>query len=233
MKTEERTKRAYNLIIVDESGSMSIIRREALAGINETIATCRKMQETHPEMEQRVTLITFDSGHFNMHYDNERADKAFPLTMGEYNPGGATPLYDAIGKGIARLNAQTSADDNVLVTIITDGEENCSNEYNLKMIKKLIEKLKKLGWTFTLIGTDNLDVEGMAVLMAIDNHLAFTEDEASTREMFARERRCRERFYMSCINGAPASGDYFADDDGTVQQPAPQQPAGKKRQNKK
>ena len=45
---------------------------------------------------------------------------------------------------------------------ITDGEGNCSEEYNLRIVKTLIEKLKKQNWTFTLIGTDNLDVEVMA-----------------------------------------------------------------------
>ena len=32
-------KRVFNLLVVDESGSMSIIRRQALVGINETLAT--------------------------------------------------------------------------------------------------------------------------------------------------------------------------------------------------
>ena len=81
MKTSENQgKKVYNLIIVDESGSMSIIRNEALAGLNETIETCQKMQELHPEMEQRITLISFDSGHFKVHFDNEPAMKARKLT---------------------------------------------------------------------------------------------------------------------------------------------------------
>lgn len=101
---------------------------------------------------------------------------------------GATPLYDAIGMGIAKINAVTTKDDNVLVTIITDGYENCSTEYNLRMIKNLIKKLKEQNWTFTFIGTDNLDVEAMAMDMGIDNHLQFQEDEAGTKKMFARER---------------------------------------------
>lgn len=101
------------------------------------------------------------------------------------------PLYDAIGMGIAKINALTTEDDSVLVTIITDGEENCSEEYNLKMIKNLIEKLKKQNWTFTFIGTDDLDVENIAHGMGIDNHLQFSEDEAGTKAMFARENRAR------------------------------------------
>lgn len=215
MATEkEITKRVYNLVIVDESGSMSIIHREALAGINETITTCQRMQKAHPEMEQRLTLITFDSDHFKVHYNNVNANEARPLTMKQYDPCAATPLYDAIGKGIAKMNAQTEATDNVLVTIITDGEENCSEEYNLKMVKTLVEKLKKQGWTFTLIGTDNLDVEGMAGAMAIDNHLAFTEDEESTRKMFARERRSRERFNDCCACAEPMPmGKYFEEEE--------------------
>ncbi len=208
------TKRVNNLVIVDESGSMSIIHRQALAGINETITTCQKMQNAHAELEQRITLITFDSDHFKLHYDNINAAEARPLTMKDYNPCAATPLYDAIGKGIAKMNAQTEADDNVLVTIITDGEENCSEEYNLKMVKNLIEKLKKQGWTFTLIGTDDLDVEGMAGSMAIDNHLSFREDEASTAEMFAKERRSRERYNECvCCEGEMPAGSYFNEEE--------------------
>lgn len=207
------TKRVNNLIIVDESGSMSVIHQQALAGINETITTCQKMQKTHPEMEQRITLITFDSNHFKLHYDNINADEASPLTMKEYMPRAATPLYDAIGKGIAKMNAQTDIDDNVLVTIITDGEENCSEEYNLKMVKTLIEKLKKQGWTFTLIGTDDLDVQGMAGSMAIDNHLSFKENEEETEKMFAKERRSRERYNrMVCCECAMPSGSYFEEE---------------------
>ena len=209
MKNTEM-KKVYNLIIVDESGSMSIIREQALAGLNETIEICQKMQELHPEMEQRITLISFDSNHFKIHLDNEPAGKARKLTVEDYRPNAATPLYDAIGKGIAKLNAQTATGDSVLVTIITDGEENCSQEYNLKLVKNLIEKQKQQGWTFTLIGTDNLDVEGMAGSLSIDNHLAFAEDAPSTAKMFEKERKARARFYSFMASGKTMEkGDYF------------------------
>ena len=206
-------KRVFNLLVVDESGSMSIIERQALVGINETLTTIQKMQKTHKDMEQRVTLITFDSTHKNLFYDNVSAHHTKPLKSRDYNPCGGTPLYDAIGMGIAKINALTTEDDSVLVTIITDGEENCSEEYDLKMIKNLIEKLKKQGWTFTLIGTEDLDVEGMAGSMAIDNHLSFTEDAESTERMFAKERRSRERYNecLYCKREMPI-GSYFDED---------------------
>ena len=63
---------------------------------------------------------------------------------------------------------------------------------------------------FTLIGTDNLDVETMAHSFAIDEHLEFQQDEAGTKAMFARERRSRER-YNCCVaeNAAMPVGSFF------------------------
>ena len=211
MKTNEvKTKRVFNLIIVDESGSMSIIRKQAFAGMNETLQTVRQMQEKFPDQEQRVSLVTFDTSHTTWHYDNTPSSDTKNLDWKAYNPGGGTPLYDAMGSAIAKVNAQIEDGDNVLVTVITDGEENSSQEWTLKMVRTMIEKLKKQNWTFTLIGTDNLDVETMAQSFAIEEHMEFQQTEAGTRAMFARERRSRER-YNCCVaeDAAMPVGSFF------------------------
>ena len=240
MQTKEvKTKRVRNLIIVDESGSMEVIRKQAFVGMNETLQTVRKMQEKFPDQEQFITLLTFDTGHTTWHYDNLPAAQTKDLDWKAYCPGGGTPLYDAIGKGISKVkaaieqeksqacldssereqtrpkaNAQIEDGDHVLVTIITDGEENSSEEWTLKMIRTMIEKLKKQNWTFTLIGTDNLDVETMAHSFAIDEHLEFQQDDAGTKAMFARERRSRER-YICCVaeDAAMPTGSFFSEEE--------------------
>lgn len=212
-QNESKAKRVFNLIIVDESGSMSVIRKQAFAGMNETLQTVREMQKKYPETNQYVTLVTFDSDHTKWHYDNTPAADTKNLDWKAYNPSAATPLYDAMGKAISKVNAQIEEGDNVLVTVITDGEENSSEEWTLKMIRTMIEKLKKQNWTFTLIGTDNLDVETMAKSFAIDEHLEFQQDEAGTRAMFACERRSRER-YNCCIadDTLMPTGSFFKED---------------------
>lgn len=208
-----KTKRVHNLIIVDESGSMSIIRKQAFTGMNETLQTVRQMQKKFPDQSQFITLLTFDSGHATWHYDNTLASRTCDINWKAYNPSGGTPLYDAIGKGISKVNAQIADGDHVLVTIITDGEENSSEEWTLKMVRTMIEKLKKQGWTFTLIGTDNLDVETMARSFAIEEHMEFHQDIEGTRAMFARERHSRER-YNFCVaeNAAMPVGSFFKED---------------------
>ena len=133
MKTNDvKTKRVHNLIIVDESGSMEVIRKQAFVGMNETLQTVRKMQEKFPDQEQFVTLLTFDTGHTTWHYDNLPAVQTKDLDWKAYRPGGGTPLYDAIGKGISKTNAQIEDGDHVLVTIITDGEEFQQDEAGTK-----------------------------------------------------------------------------------------------------
>ena len=210
-KQNDSKKRVHNLIIVDESGSMEIIRKQAFVGMNETLQTVRKMQEKFPDQEQFVTLLTFDTGHTTWHYDNTSASKTKAAIEREQNQAclGSAEREQARPE----VSAQIEDGDHVLVTIITDGEENSSEEWTLKMIRTMIEKLKKQNWTFTLIGTDNLDVETMAHSFAIDEHLEFQQDEAGTKAMFARERRSRER-YNCCVaeDAAMPVGSFFKEE---------------------
>jgi len=57
---ENKTMKIYNLIILDESGSMSSIYNHALSGINETINGIRQSQEKYPEQEHFVSIVTFE-----------------------------------------------------------------------------------------------------------------------------------------------------------------------------
>ena len=51
----------FNLIILDESGSMEPIREQALVGANKTIQSIRVAQQESPDDNQMITFVTFDS----------------------------------------------------------------------------------------------------------------------------------------------------------------------------
>ncbi len=186
--------KVFNLIILDESGSMSCIKRQALNGLNETLQTIRKAQEKYPEQKQLVSIVPFETFNIRLLRDKVSIKDVEDLKADEYNPGGATPLFDAIGFGISSIRKDVTEDDSVLVTIITDGEENSSREYSGKAIAALIDELKLKGWLFTYIGA-NQDAVKVAKTMNISNALNFQQDEEGTAEMFRRERKCRERFF--------------------------------------
>lgn len=203
-------KRVFNLIVLDESGSMSSIYQPALSGVNETLQTIRDAKKENENQEHFVTLVTFDTGHYNEIYRCTPAEQAVDITRKQYRPNGGTPLYDAMGRAITELRGSVSPDDVVLVTIITDGYENASRQYNGKAIKELVETMRKLNWVFTYIGA-NQDVEAVAASMSINNHLAFEADEESTRNMFAIESRSRKVFFsrINHPNCTDFSEDYF------------------------
>lgn len=185
--------KVFNLIILDESGSMSCIERQALSGLNETLQTIRNAQEKYPEQQQLVSIVPFESGNIRLLRDKVAISEVKNLRPEEYNPGACTPLYDAIGFGIQSIRKDVTDDDTVLVTIITDGEENDSHEYSGKAIAMIIDELKEKGWMFTYIGA-NQDAVEVAKTMNITNALNFVQDEEGTKEMFRRERKSRERF---------------------------------------
>ena len=188
-------KRIINLIILDASGSMESIYNQALSGTNETIQTIRIGQKDHPELQQCLTLASFNSGrnYLNVKYSVTPIDEVKEITKEDYVACGCTALYDAMGDMISELKRKLTPEDRVLVTVITDGYENSSIHWSGPQIKSLVEELRHEGWTFTYIGA-NQDVEAVAGSMGIRNTLAFEETEEGTREMFKVEADARIRF---------------------------------------
>lgn len=208
-------QRVFNLIILDESGSMSCIEKQAIDGVNETVQTIRAAQKKHPEQEHYVTLVSFNSEAIKSIYDKVEAESVEELTDRQYAPSCGTPLYDAMGNAINSLRKSVADNDAVLVTVITDGYENASREYDGKAIKALVESLKTKSWLFTYIGA-NQDVEAVAATMSITNTLSFSADADGTSAMFARERKARNRWVGRLAMGVAShlmADDYFDEDD--------------------
>ena len=205
----------YNLIILDASGSMYSIRNEAIAGVVETVQTIRTAQEENKEQDQLLTLVVFNSRKIATVFDRMPITKVPDLNEKDYLPTDCTPLYDAMGDSITNLRRYLDEDDNVLVTVITDGYENASREWNHERISKLVEDLKKKNWLFTYIGA-NQDALAVARDMGIDHSMNFRSDVRGTKEMFLKERLSRRAFYGKLSAGKrfqeAKSEDYFVDD---------------------
>jgi len=188
---QENEKRIYNLVILDESGSMDSIRQQSLDGVNEVISGIRRAQEQHPDDNQRFSLVTFDSGYGHNRPDvrpivnSSKIEDVKDLTLSQYRPYGCTPLYDAIGFSVTSLAKLVKDGDNVLVTVITDGYENDSKYYNASSVKELVDSLSGRGWVFTYIGA-NQDSEKEASSIGISSTLDFEASARGAGIMFDR-----------------------------------------------
>ncbi|MGN0236634.1 MAG: hypothetical protein ACI4AK_00870 [Lepagella sp.] len=199
--------RIYNLIIVDESGSMSHLRNVTLSGINETINTIREAQKKFADTQiHTLTLVTFDSD------SNRPPVRAIILNepisrvqkFSDYQPSGCTPLYDAMGQSLTTLyNAiKDDPDATAVVTVLTDGMENSSTEWSAQALRALIEKLKEEGWSFSYMGSAH-DVKLVTDLLSIENVVEFSHDDLGAGNTWERECSSRNAYYekMNCMYG--------------------------------
>lgn len=188
------SERVLNLIIVDESGSMGLIYQQAFEGMNGTIGSIKERANAIEGVKQYINLITFDSMHYKQHLRHCPAEEARQLRPEEYRPNGGTPLFDAIGRAVTRLERHVTERDAVFVTIITDGEENCSVEFTGAEVKRLVERLSARGWMFTFIGA-NQDVVMEASRIGIKHSMAFEATPDGARVMWEKENMSRAKLY--------------------------------------
>ena len=185
----------YNLIILDESGSMESIKQPTINGFNELLQSIKGSARESPEIAQWVNFYSFNGRGIKEQMKLNPVAELSGLTSGTYRPDEMTPLYDAIG--IACNNLQqaiaTEKDFSVLVTILTDGEENASKEYTQTAVNALITALKSKGWVFTYIGA-NHDVAKASFSLNISNHLTFTATVEETNVMFAKNKKSRDNY---------------------------------------
>ena len=200
----------HNLIILDESGSMQSIKNSIIQGFNEVVQTMKGIEKQYPEQEHFITLVTFNGlGQKTLHFIDP-VEKLDQIDASKYQPNASTPLYDAMGFSFTKLKQalENVKDYNVLVTIMTDGEENDSKEYTGLAIKNLIEELKQSRWTFTYIGTDH-DVEKFATSISITNTMYFDKDEESMRYMFEKEQYARKMYSKKIRNKETTEDDFY------------------------
>ena len=188
---QTQAKNIYNLLIIDESGSMSSIYNQALSGINETLGTIRSAQEKDPVNRYYVSVVSFEGNGptgIKLRRDRVAIDEVSNLGRDEYRPGGCTPLYDAIGISVNQLSKSIEEGASVIVTIITDGYENSSMEYSGKAVKELISRQREKGWTFAYIGA-NQDAVEVARDLNIANAMNFDATPEGTVTMSLKYRK--------------------------------------------
>lgn len=184
----------YNLIILDESGSMSSVIEQTISGCNKTLNGIRMASNEDKDQRQCVSIYCFDTFNSRYLFYNTPIEEVEDLTLDKYRPNANTPLYDAIGNTISQLKEIATDSCSIgKVTIITDGYENASKKWNHSSIVKLIENLKKKGWFFSFIGS-NIDVERTSQSLGINNFMEFQQTDVGMKDMFECECRSQRAY---------------------------------------
>lgn len=175
------------VFILDKSGSMSGLEKDTIGGFNSFI---NKQREENVDAFVSVVLFADNS---EVIYDRVEIGKIEPMTSKQYQAGGCTALLDATGDAIKHIRnihkyaRQEDVPEKTIFVITTDGEENSSERYSQKEIKKLIsEYQEKYGWEFLFLGA-NIDAVTEAGKLGIkaERAVRYQCDEIGTAMNFS------------------------------------------------
>ena len=200
-------------IILDRSGSMCSIQDATIKGFDAFMEEQRAQKGT-----ASASLTKFD--------DRIELDYAFKdiqeVPKLDLQPRGSTALLDAIGVTLKNLNEKIKAmpDDEkpeqIVVVIITDGEENSSREYTYeKIAKKISKRTDKDNWKFVYLGANQDAIAtGAKLNISAANSMTFAANATGTANTYASFSR-NVSAYRSVKNDASMAFDLADRDNAT------------------
>lgn len=172
--------------IIDKSGSMESVKKDAIGGFNSFIDVQKKVPG-----DAALTLILFDTI-YEVCYEGKNIKDVPNLNDSSYTPCGCTALLDALGKTInsvgARLSKTLEQDrpSKVIFVILTDGEENSSREFTKKQINDMITHQKDVyKWEFIYLAANQDAIhEASYIGIKASNAFNYVGTAQGTRDVY-------------------------------------------------
>jgi len=171
--------------VLDRSGSMGSVIDDAIGGFN----TFLKSQQECKDGEARISIAMFDD-HYDMICESKDIHTVDPFTLKTYVPRGMTALNDAIGKTITHMGEMfdkrpdSGKPEKVIFVILTDGQENSSNEYHIDRVRELIKQQKEQWkWEFIFLSSD-LSAIQQGSNLGINNTVQYAATGVGTRNAY-------------------------------------------------
>jgi Mg-chelatase subunit ChlD len=138
------------VMLLDASGSMGGSENKVLEIISSVNSFIKDQRELDSSSNDTFTLVRFN-GFISTIIDNKKITEIPNLVNGDYVPQGMTALYDAIGTSISKFENEKD----VMLVIVTDGEDTSSREYSFARVKELLKKVEdNNGWKTIFLTCD-------------------------------------------------------------------------------
>lgn len=169
-------------VVVDRSGSMQSMRADAEGGLNSFIDDQKK--------EPGKCTLRIDE--FDTVYDNlVKSTDIRKVEKYTLIPRGGTALLDAMGKTITDFGAELAAlpeaerPANVIVVVVTDGDENSSREWTKDGVANLVKQQENdYGWTFVFLAA-NQDAIAVGATYGFSGGTSMTYDSANVGQTYS------------------------------------------------
>jgi uncharacterized protein YegL len=170
------TKTTHIGFLVDRSGSMTRMYTSVVEeGLSEFVNEQKK--EPH-EVKFYGSTFSDELTHLFNGIDL-KTETTILEEFNKINPSGSTAYYDAVCDMIDCIRKNYTINDEVIIVSASDGADNASKRHTIQTMKRAIQKKKRLGWKFAMIGTNNLDAEQLSQEYGIGRGASLNTD--STR----------------------------------------------------
>ena len=207
-------------IVLDKSASMSGLTSSTIEGFNSFLRAQKDV-----EGEATLTLVQF-AEHSTTLTDMQPIINADELNIRNYTANGnSTALLDALGRTMNNTEHQLSEMDDdqkpekVIFVVITDGEENSSQEFIQNQIMTMINRHRDEDkWEFVFIGA-NQDAIQAGGNIGVRAGLALNYDQSvvGTQSMYCSLTRGMTSYRSKGLDES-LSDDFFSDEDREAQE---------------
>jgi uncharacterized protein YegL len=178
---------AFIAVVLDRSGSMSIVKDATIDGFNEFI----NGQKQQPG-EAHLLLVQFDSIDPHEIVIDAPLTDVPNLTKDTFSPRENTPLHDAMGWTIIEVGErlekmpEEERPEKVIIVILTDGHENASKEFTKENVANMVKhQTEKYNWTFIFLGANqNAVLTAKGFNISADTSMSYNNNPSSTQEVY-------------------------------------------------
>lgn len=198
-------EKLYVHVILDRSGSMEQCRAATINAFNGYV----KELAGQSTASTRLSLTIFDSDGIDLVIDTQRIRDVKPLTHDDFVPRALTPLYDAVGQTVLKIDKVTLlAKERVAVAILTDGLENASREFTAETVKAMLsQRQSQHNWLVQYLGA-NQDAWAAAAQIGIDQGTAACFDVGQVECALAMSAESVKRYRTAPARVARMSASF-------------------------
>ena len=212
---EQNTENYTHIVVVlDKSCSMAMagLTQSTIAGFNGFMK-----EQKNGTGKATVSLMQF-AGDQNWSYEMMPVKEVVEVNAESYVANGrSTALCDSIAKAVHRTEDKIEeielAPDNVVVVIITDGEENSSQEFNKGHISKIIEAHEEEGWDFVFLGANQDAIsEGGSMGVRASNSMTYGASDDGVESMYTNVSKGLTTYRSARSTGHTDQIGFFTDE---------------------
>lgn len=173
-------------LLIDRSGSMTVIHTAAQDAINEFILGQASAAQQHAD-KRTIRLATFDHT-LELVHESRPAGECPKFIL---DPRATTALLDSMGRTIVDFGRELAAmdpnerPDTVIFAVMTDGLENASREYKYDQIAAMVRHQEgAYGWQFLYLGANQDAIRtGESLGIDRDHSLTYRATDSGTHSV--------------------------------------------------